>query len=439
MKKNKKSISLILLTISAFFLFYTFYESEIKYEGKEHSYYIKYYLICSVLIACSVVSFFLKKKTIINILVLFFALLFALYLINGYLTFNKKRINYDNRTKFQLYQDLKKFENNIAVSMYPQSHGGDDNYPLYSLSSRSNKKTIHCNENGYFSIHHTDRYGFNNPDFEWEKNKIEFLLVGDSFTHGACVNETDTISGNLRKMIDNGGVLNLGYSGNGPLTEYATLREYLPLKKINRVLWIYSERNDLSDLMHELEDKTLLNYLNDRTFTQRLHLRQNEIDKKLEKIFDTSVKEELKRKYRGKIISFIRLYNLRNFIKIRLIKPTLNMKIPNKILKKFSEIIYLSKILSDNNEVKLYFVYLPDYFKYNNKSSQNNEFKKYKDVITIINKLNIPIIDINKDLMEEYPDPLALFPFRSFNHYNELGYKLISKTILKKIIEYEKN
>ena len=141
--------------------------------------------------------------------------------------------------------------------MYPQSHGGDDNYPLYSLSSRSNKKTIHCNENGYFSIHHTDRYGFNNPDFEWEKNKIEFLLVGDSFTQGACVNETDTISGNLRKMIDGGGVLNLGYSGNGPLTEYATLREYLHIKKIKRVLWIYAERNDLPDLTEELEDKTL--------------------------------------------------------------------------------------------------------------------------------------------------------------------------------------
>ena len=91
MKKNIKSISLILLTISAFFFFYTFYESEIKYEGKEHSYYIKYYLICSILIACSVVSFFLKKEAIINILVLFFSTLFALYLINGYLIFKKKK------------------------------------------------------------------------------------------------------------------------------------------------------------------------------------------------------------------------------------------------------------------------------------------------------------------------------------------------------------
>ena len=59
--------------------------------------------------------------------------------------------------------------------------------------------------------------------------KIEFFLVGDSFVHGACVNEKDTISGNIRKKIKPGSVLNLGYGDNGPLLEYATLREYLPL------------------------------------------------------------------------------------------------------------------------------------------------------------------------------------------------------------------
>ena len=91
MKIDKRLISLIFLTISTFFLFYTFYESEIKYEGKEHSYYIKYYLICSILVVCSVISFFLKKDTIFNILILLFAALFALYLINGYLIFKKKK------------------------------------------------------------------------------------------------------------------------------------------------------------------------------------------------------------------------------------------------------------------------------------------------------------------------------------------------------------
>ena len=114
MRINKKLISLILLTISTTLLFYTFYESEIKYEGKEHSYYIKYYLICFILVACSAISFFLKNKTIVNILVLFFATLFALYLVNGYLFF-KKEMPVNNRTGlYQFYQDQKVLDNNAA-------------------------------------------------------------------------------------------------------------------------------------------------------------------------------------------------------------------------------------------------------------------------------------------------------------------------------------
>ena len=82
-------------------------------------------------------------------------------------------------------------------------------------------------------------------------------MIGDSFTHGACVNEPDTIGGNLRKNIKSGGVLNLGQGGNGPLIEYATLREYLPLTKTERVLWIYYEGNDLWDLTWENNSETL--------------------------------------------------------------------------------------------------------------------------------------------------------------------------------------
>jgi hypothetical protein len=61
---------------------------------------------------------------------------------------------------------------------------------------------------------------------EWDKKEIEYLLVGDSFTHGACVNRPNDISSVLRNL-SNKSVLNLGMSGNGPLIEYATLREYL--------------------------------------------------------------------------------------------------------------------------------------------------------------------------------------------------------------------
>ena len=60
--------------------------------------------------------------------------------------------------------------------------------------------TIYCNENGYFSNYFSDRYGFNNPDNEWDKKQIDYVLVGDSFTHGACVNRPYDIASNLRRL-----------------------------------------------------------------------------------------------------------------------------------------------------------------------------------------------------------------------------------------------
>ena len=59
--------------------------------------------------------------------------------------------------------------------------------------------------------------------------------LGDSFIQGACVNESDTIAGNLRSKVNNeSGVLNLGLGGNGPLLQYVILREYV--NKIQRNL-----------------------------------------------------------------------------------------------------------------------------------------------------------------------------------------------------------
>ena len=122
------------------------------------------------------------------------------------------------------------------------------NYSIFPLSGVSNSKTINCNENGYFSIYQSDRFGFNNPDKEWDSKNIEYLLVGDSYAHGACVNRPNDISSVLR-TISNNGVINLGISGNGPLSEYATLREYLP-SNVKNIIWIYFEGFDLMDLMN---------------------------------------------------------------------------------------------------------------------------------------------------------------------------------------------
>ena len=118
--------------------------------------------------------------------------------------------------------------------------------------SLSNRRTILCNEGGYTAIIDSDRYGFNNPDNEWDKKEIKYLLIGDSAVQGYCVNRPDDFASNLRKFTNkNEGVLSLGFAGSGPLLELAILREYLPQVKTTNIVWIYAEGNDLHDLVKE--------------------------------------------------------------------------------------------------------------------------------------------------------------------------------------------
>ena len=45
--------------------------------------------------------------------------------------------------------------------------------------------------------------------------------------------------------------------------------------------------------------------------------------------------------------------------------------------------------------------------------------------------LEIPFINIHKEVFEKEDNPLELFPFGMSGHYNEAGYSKISKAIYK--------
>ena len=97
-----------------------------------------------------------------------------------------------------------------------------DNKKVFLLSSISNTKTITCNETGKYLIYKSDRYGFNNPDKEWDKDIVEMFMIGDSFLHGNCVDENDTIGSNFRKLSKKNNnnefsIINTGQPASGPL------------------------------------------------------------------------------------------------------------------------------------------------------------------------------------------------------------------------------
>lgn len=443
----KKIFSPFCLIISLLLIIYTFYKSEIYWSGEKSSYYLIYYTVGLSLTVFSIITFFLNQKIKEYLIILSITILATLYLFEGYLIFfqekqlQKKQLHkeklyeiqagkkYDKRTRFKIYSDLKKINNKIVVTVSPNDSLTTAN-KFFALSGISNSETIYCNENGYYSVYQSDRYGFNNPDDEWDSKEIEYLLVGDSFAHGACVNRPNDIASVLRTLSKKS-VLNLGYSGDGPLIEYATLREYLN-PKVKKILWLYYEGNDLFNLDAELDNKILTNYLNNLKFSQNLRLKQNEIDSLLKEIIKKEAqknKEEINKRVEGKnqIFHFFKLFNLRSVLNIYLPEKYRPQNNPSSL--KFKKILKLANNLAISNKSKLYFIYLPQYSRYKNKENNSNYFEIKKS----LKELDISFIDIHDELFDKEKNPIKFFPWELEGHYTIEGYNKIAKTILKLI------
>ena len=248
-KNLQNLISLILSLIIIALLAYTFYKSEIVFNGSLRNKYNFYYLFLILAFLFLIFINFLRQEIKNKIFLFIFSILFSFYMIETLLFFtndiklisiskslnnnlNIKNNFIDKRSRLEFYEDRKKINNEIVLSITPNLLISENKLEFYPLSGISNRETIMCNENGYYSIYKSDRYGFNNPDYEWNSNYVEYLFIGDSYTQGACVNPGENISDHLRK-ISNKSVLNLGMAGSGTLIEYAALREYAENKKFN--------------------------------------------------------------------------------------------------------------------------------------------------------------------------------------------------------------
>ena len=199
----------------------------------------------------------LNRTKKIQILVGITSLIFLVYSYEVFLyTKSSKNILEDlqsdtTKAKINLINKIKK-ENGIDVvpSIFPRAlinkYWTDYNFNLFPISGVSNITTVFCKEGKEFSIYESDRFGFNNPDKEWNNEKIDWLLLGDSFTQGSCVQPGDDFASQIR-LLSKQNVLSLGMAGNGPLLELASLVEY-GLKKKPK---IQTQKMSFSPLMKE--------------------------------------------------------------------------------------------------------------------------------------------------------------------------------------------
>jgi len=424
MKKQFSVINLFCFTyliLSSFVLIFVFSRLLRDFHYKS-DYYFRLLIFFIFITLFWFLVLFLKKNYKEIIIIIATSVLFGLYLSEIYFSINnfikyKKNIN----SKFKTYKELRSERSSLAYS------GIIENEPFFTMGGASNIKTILCNETGKWTVYKSDRYGFNNPDNEWDKPSSGYLIVGDSFAHGACVNEGEDMTSHIRDL-SNIKAINLGFAGNGPLKNLATLKEYINLVKPEKVFWLHYEGNDLYNLKQEMNMKYLTNYL-DPEYSQNLIYKQNNIDlgikKKLieyENLWEQWNDHSKFKFNKAKLIEILKLSDIRSILGLTAFweaKVDINFESIMKKAKKQTELV--------NSD--FYFVYLPSYVRLNQFFPKDNFFDK-KNVIKKLNKLNIKIIDLEKEFFKKAKDPLIYFPNRRYGHYTSEAYRKIAENLL---------
>jgi hypothetical protein len=296
------------------------------------------------------------------------------------------------------------------------------------LSGQANTLTILCNESGTTIGYRSDSLGFRNPPDIWEPIYSDVALIGDSFTHGFCRPEQETIAAHLRAA--NVRALNLGLTGAGPLAELGILEEYLPTVKPKRLYWLFYEGNDLVDIMSERQT-LLLRYLSG-DFTQNLFARHNAVDSGIVRFADSLLSAYRPPTSLQKLQSFFLLRKLRTATGLYR-TPTFDQGDEKQEAEIFESVLSRARddVKAWGGDLRL--VYLPERRRFNKNTApvvgeRHDPVVVQQRIRRIAYRLDIPLIDVAAVFAAE-KDPASLWNARRY-HYNAAGYALVAKAII---------
>jgi len=427
-----------LLSAALFFLF-----KDLKTEVSLQGYYKIYFYFFLILSILFFIIIFFRRTIKIYFLIIFFSFIGSLYLIELYI-FNAGNIklldrsldNWENKFHFLQKEIIK--ENAYSAFSY-------DDENIFSFSGLQNSKILMCNESGYWAKYKSDRHGFNNPDQVWKKKDIDIVFIGDSATKGECVNQGDELPSQLRKLQDMN-IINLGWQATGPLRQFAAYKEFIGNKKTKYIFWVYFE-NDLDDLAIEKNNKILMKYFNQKNFNQ--NLKNEAIKKTVYNLVMSKHNEFMKKDYEinknvspySNLINYIKLYKIRQLALRSLQKNFYDNKITEEKNLPEDELLNFYFNLFDklkeltNNDTQIVLVYLPRE-KYTFTSGFNNYSQIKKKIFFNLKKKNIDIIDIEKEINDNFFNPGYLYPKQHVGmHFNENGYRFVADKINEYIIQ----
>jgi len=447
----------ILLLFLLMFI-YAVLRSNLHPPGYMHRY---YFISITGLLIFTYIFARCKVDTKLNIMVLILAITLSIYAVEISLSYydpvrpehNRtayvKSLGYpfDSRSNYQVLMDFRNRGIDAFIYFNPTQFPSDLKYfegkEIVPIGFISNTTSIHCNEGGEYSIYKTDEHGFNNPEGLYNDKNLGYALIGDSFVKGSCVKREENIAGNLMRRGRK--ILNLGLGNTSPLSQLAILKEYAGPVKPKIVFWLFYEGNDHEGLELEKTYPVFLKYL-DKDFSQNLYYKQKQID---EMQIDYHRKKYAEAKEHMKPITAAEEINAKNnnttfnisrsSLRLFQLRRRLGMfgigQCECNVDPLLKDIFTEAKREVDEWGGKLIFVYLPEWSRYPEKINlcRKRFLSTGKDgVLSIINELQIPIIDI-ESVFSSHPDPLSLFPFRLYGHYNADGYKVVAEQLEKYI------
>jgi hypothetical protein len=389
---------------------------------------VRWYVLTGLGLMLSILALTRRENIRANLALICLSSLLGIYVLEAVilLTRGEIGIEWDKRSKIEIVEDLRDKGISAFTMIGPWNwlDGNGSEIPssnFFPLAGISRTSTVFCNESGTWITYESDEHGFRNPKGQYNKGSIDVVLIGDSFTHGACVPKDDTVAERLR--IAGYRVLSLGYAGNGPLIELATLTEFAQPLQPKVILWIYFEGNDNWELLLEERSQFLRRYLN-RSFSQNLLERQHEVDQFLENYWrkEFSAFRTWEAKFVETIPDFLVLVRVRGLMSTLTSAPLFQTP-PSPMLK---EVLREAKKGTLDWGGQLYFVYLPSIEKYS-LHKVNDPVKE--EVLSIVMALGIPLIDFQGRL-DSQPDPLSYFAHRKGPHYAASGYKLLADQII---------
>ena len=147
----KKNFSFIALIISLFLIVYVFYKSEIYHDGNKRDYYQIYYILTSIFFIFSIITFFTNAKIKEYLIIISMSLFFSFYLFEFYFFIKKDPkekiyetktgIEWDRRSTFEIYEDLKKISKEFVPAVTPSNYS-NVKQGFFPLSGISKSKTI---------------------------------------------------------------------------------------------------------------------------------------------------------------------------------------------------------------------------------------------------------------------------------------------------------